>query len=467
MKKKTIYMAIAIALLVLLAAVYLLSKDNKNSVNTDITQPESQNEIYVTDTEITNQLEVSNSHGIYVIRYVDDKYVVEGYENNSISQSDMKYLITVFSKLKAEKLVEENAADIAKYGFNDDNPFVRLGDSETVISIGSLTSDRKYRYVTCDDKNVYIVNASFCELALRDIKEFINRSVTTIAAKNVDYVHIVSQGKPEILIQPDNENTVIKDYVSTSGLSALLMVSPIKDAIVYPTNMQEYILSDLSAMAISSVEELNPRDLSKYGLDNPTTEITIKDGDNELNIKKGIAFDENSFYVTINDRPEIYTMTKDCFNLFENVNVMDFIQTFVSLHSRSRVDNIVFSTPNGSHKIELKSEGENTISTDSEGVKRDNRNDYIDSKLIDKETFGDFYEMLSGISFDSIEYNKSMSENTPVYTITYNLSDGTSDSSAMYEYNDNFCFMNSENNILLVNKQQLVQLEDKINELTK
>ncbi len=459
MNKKTIYMLVSAIVLVILVFIYI-SMDKTES--TENTEENTESSIFVTNVKNLKQIEVFNSGGSYTARLNDDKYVLEGYENNSISQTDMKYIFSALSNLKAEKIIDETSDNLSKYGLDEGEANVILkGDNEQVLIIGSLTSDKKYRYAMGEDDKVYIVNSSLCELAMKNVKDLIEKSVTAIQAKNVNYLHIKSADKPEIFIKADENNETLKSYVSTSGLSALIMVSPIKDAIVYPTNMQEFVLSDLSALSIYDVAAFNQNNLSEYGLDNPSMEVTIKDSNNELVIKRGKSCDDNTVYALIDNRPEVYIMTKDCFNSFENADIMDFIQNFVKLYKRSEVDWVDVNT----NHIELKSEGENKISTDSEGVKRDNRNAYINGKLVDRDTFGDFYEMLAGISFDFVEYNVKKETGSPLYTINYRLSNGKEDRTDFYDYNENFCFIQKENSILLVNKQQLVSLINRINEL--
>ncbi|MGN1317826.1 MAG: DUF4340 domain-containing protein [Lachnospirales bacterium] len=468
MKKKLAFMILAVLILSVLIILYVLGNSKDNKALEDTSESLNSDDIYVTDIKNTTEISISNDTDSFILKLNNDNYTVSGYENNTISQSDIKYVFLSFSKLKCVDIVEENAENLAKYGLDTPKAKVSIkGDSSINIFFGNLTADNKYRYVTVDNKKIYIINASVSNFAFSQVKSFISSVVTTIEAKNVNYVNIKTQNQPEILIENDENNEVLKNYTSTSGLSALLMKSPIKDAIVYPTNMQEFVLGDLSQISISDVAELNLDNLSKYGLDNPKDIITIKDSSKTLTLKKGNDKDENSVYVLIDDRPEVYVMTKDSFNLFESVNIMDFIQTFVRLYSRSLVDGIDYKTPRGSYKIEMRTEGDNKIAVDSEGVKRDNRNDYIDDILIDKESFGDFYELLSGISFDSIKYNEEKNNSSPLYTITYNLSEGKADKVEFYEYNNSFCYILQNNNLLLVNKEQLNSLEDKINELKK
>lgn len=467
MNKKIIYLVMAVLILAALIAAYIFALNENTPNNTAGESNAASSEISIYKNNSITNVDIKNSKAEYTIKLNNDSYTLLGYENNSISQSDLKHIFTLLSDIAADKLVEKNSADITKYGL-DRPEATAVINNETRLNIGSLSPDKKYRYINIEgNNNVYMLSKGYAELLMQDIDKLIDYTVTSIKAQNVNYVSIKNKNKPEILITADKSNEALKSYVSASGLNALIMASPLKDAVVYPTNMQDSLLSDLDTMTVSGVAEFNKNDLNKYGLDDPNTEITLKDNDETLTLKTGNSVDEKNVYALINDRPEIYIMTKASFNAFENADIMDFIQSFISLYPRSAVNSVDIITKNASHKIELKAEGDNKIAVDNEGVKRDNRNTYIDNKLIDKDAFGDFYEMLAGISFDSIEYNSDIKGDTPEFTITYNLSDGKKDVNEFYNYNDNFCFIKKNNNILVVNKQQLTQLENEIINLSK
>lgn len=475
MNKKIIYLVVAIVLLGVLSILYFYGANRHKTV--EITENEAAAEensgIAITDIKNADEIEIKNSLSHYTVYTNDEEYFVKGYEKNSFSQSNIKYLFSAFSNLRAVKSVEENAADMAKYGLETPlaTAFVK-GDSSITVYIGEATPDGKYVYAGTDsDKNVYMITKSYGELLLRNMTDLIEQNVTAISAENVNYVDIVEKGKPEILITADENNETLKSYVSSSGLSALMMKSPVEDAIVYPTNMQDTILCDLSTMYINSVVELSPVDLSKYGLNDPIKTITIKDtGSKSLTIKIGNAYDKDSVYVMLDDKPEVYTITNSSLIAFNDINIMDFVQNFVSLYARSEVDSVIVRAENSEHKIEFKTEGDSKIAVDEEGVKRDNRNSYIDGKLIDKDTFGDFYEALVGIGFDSIDFNNTENiSGEPLVIIEFNLIDGSKNTVNYYNYNDNFYCIKNDGDLVvrLVNKQQISQLVKYIVGLTK
>lgn len=472
MNKKVIYLIAAAALLAVLTGLYFYGADR--GTQTGVAEEEQSSDASAAIVQIENikEIDINNPRSQYTVYFNDDKYFVKGYENNSFSQNSIKYLFSVFSNLNAVRIVEENAEDLSKYGL--ETPLaaaVIKGDESITINIGDATPDGKYVYVSSDlSRDVYMVQKTFGELLFRNITELIDQKVTSVSVENVNFVNIVEKGKPEILIANDENNEALKNYVSTSGLSALVMKSPIEDAIVYPTNMQDTLLCDISSMTIKSVAELTPSDLGKYGLTEPFKIITVKDtGSKSLTIKIGNSCDKDSVYVTLDNKPEVYTLDNKSLAAFNNINIMDFVQNFVSLYPRSMVDSVVIKADTSQHRVEFKTEGDNKIAVDEEGVRRDNRNTYIDGKLIDKEKFGDFYEALVGIGFDSVDFNNTDMNSGLSAVIEFNLTDGSKDIVSYYDYNDNFYYVKNDGDsaIRLVNKQQISQLIKYIGEITK
>ena len=166
----------------------------------------------------------------------------------------------------------------------------------------------------------------------------------------------------------------------------------------------------------------------------------------------------------VNNRPEVFTMDYRTVQPFIEASLPDFVEKFITLYQRSKVNQITISGTSN-YTIDFKAEGENDF-RDIDGVKKDYRNTYINNKLIDKETFTDLYELLVGISFDNILNNYKFT-NSPELTITYTLSDGSKDETKYYNYDDSFYVVNKGNSgAMLVSKQTirrvLTSLEDAI-----
>ena len=194
----------------------------------------------------------------------------------------------------------------------------------------------------------------------------------------------------------------------------------------------------------------------------------MADKDNSIKVKVGSFVDgtDNSLaYVLVNDRPEVFTMEYRALKPFVTASVADFAEKFVSLYQRSKVKSIVINSDK-EYTIDFKAEGDNDFKT-VDGIQKDYRNTYINNKLVDKDTFTDFYELLIGIGFDNI-VNKVEPKSEPAVIITFNLVDGSKNVAKYYDYDSNFFVVNKgDESSLLVSKQTVRKVISEAEKLCK
>ena len=222
-------------------------------------------------------------------------------------------------------------------------------------------------------------------------------------------------------------------------------------------------LEDASALNVEKLVDPKPTELSKYGLDNPEMEVVLKDRNTELTVKVGSQVQDDSDidyrYVQINNRNEVFTMDQRALQSFFDADIVDFVQPFVSLHSRSSVNKIEAENNDKKFNVEFKSEGENTFVKTKEGVEKDNRNAYVSGKLVKRELFSPFYQNIVGLSFDSILKENANVSGTPQAVITYVMKDGSKEKIEFYNYDDNYYVAKKgESSTLVVNKQSVRKL---------
>ena len=266
---------------------------------------------------------------------------------------------------------------------------------------------------------------------------------------------------------PDTNN----EYAEKNGLATLVMEEPVENMLVYPYNLQGSVLVNLDSLNISDLVEISPSDLSKYGLDSPACSIYIADKDNSISVKTGdfVPDTNNEYvYVMVNDRPEVFTMAYNAIRPFEDASVADFVEKFISIYQRSKVNKITIEGDK-TYTVDFKAEGENDFREVDEGVTQDFRNTYINNKLIDRDTFTDFYELLVGIGFDDIIPHYEI-QGEPEVTITFELSDGSTDTAHYYNYDNTFYVVNKGGNdesALLVSKQTVRKVLSEAENLSK
>ncbi len=458
-----------ILLAVLLGAYMVISGRNEDTSGTetqDLPMEEMGNKIV--DGKPAESFTLKNKNGEFEFVKKGDEWSIKGYDSR-FSTPTVSEIASVFTGLYSERVIE--GEELSKYGL--DKPEATASDGSVVINAGTVSSDGKYYYVSLgDEKSVYMVNSSAIQPLFYGLNDMIDKSVQKIDTNAVRELSIDfsdEDGKNrDIYITYDKDNPLAREYAEKNGLAALVMQKPIKNMLVYPYNLQSSVLRNASSLNIRDLADIAPEDMSKYGLDRPKLTLYIADDENSIKISAGNTFtteDGEYAYVLVNDRKEVFTMDQRALEPFENAGIADFAEKFISIYQRSKVKEIDIEGAK-SYKIEFKAEGENDF-REEDGVTRDYRNTYINGKLIEKDVFTDFYELIAGIGFDEIEYGKKP-EGKPELTITFRLTDGSSDKAEYYRYNESFyAVTKGGDNVMYVAEQTVRRVLNTAEELSK
>ncbi len=458
MKRKLIILLSAVVVLGLLLGVYALvgSKTDDSSEETanNDTSMEAMGD-KIADAKDIDSFTVTNANGSFTFNKKGGKWKAEGYDN-ALSQSAVNEMAGVLSALYAERIVEEEPKDIAVYGLDKPSAVGRCKD--ITVNLGAVTPDNKYFYVQTDKSPaVYMVETTLCKSLDYGFNDFIDKSVPKIDRDSIQELDIRTKGKEDIYVCSDPDNPIARDYAEANGLATLVMEKPVSNMLVYPYNLHNSVLKNINNLNVTDLVEPNPKDLAKYGLDDPQTQVKIRDMENTVTLKAGskapTVNDTEYVYVLINDRPEVFTMDYRSVEPFINASIADFSEKFISLYQRSKVSSIDF----GGYKIELKEEGDNKF-VQEDGVLRDNRNAYINGKAVNREDFTDFYEQLIGIGFDDIDMSAEP-KGEPELVITFVLTDKSKDTAEYYNYNSDFYVVKKgDSTSMLVNKQTVARV---------
>lgn len=481
MKKKIVLLLSALAVLAIMLGVYFAktSADKKKAAeeaaknNVDALEQLEQTGIRLTE---CNEKDIDNivlNNGNTSIKLVKDNkgWVSADHKDYEYNDNALQTVVYCFTSLFAANEVTENAENLQQYGL--DKPVVigqsldKKGNTQ-VIKLGTSTPDNNYYYAMVnDDPRVYIIDALAGKSLMYTYDDILDKSIDRVDSDSVTELEIKKQGSDDILVVFDNEDKTSQAYHNTVGLAALTMKKPFENMLVYPYNLESAVLYNLSQLNIGTLADPAPTDLNKYGLEQPYLSFSVKDIDGKaVSVKVGneaaqFADDETTYYYALfDDKPQVFTVDKRAIKPFEEAKVVDFIQNFITLHKRSDVEKLTINAGDKAFEIIFASEGENTFVTDDEGTKRDNRNTYINGKLIDKDTFSDFYESVCGLAFDEIADDaQDKAKGEPNAAITFDLLDGSTDKAEYYDYNESFYAVKKADNCsMLINKQAVNKL---------
>lgn len=250
------------------------------------------------------------------------EYTIDGYEDLTIDTDLLRTLVNNGCALEASSLVEENAADLSKYGLGDTAADVTL-EYEDGTSFSFLVGDKSpmetsKTYVAVDG-NVYLVRTSLVANYQKDAVQFLS---TTVLAKPADDVYPIVESLRiqrkdldwDIYMEYDYENA---DDDTAGGTAAThVMREPIFSYLnVEKSSDVTNGMFGLSAQEIAVVHPTES-DLAKCGLDDPFCTVTMNTDDgNSYTLTIGDSYQTESgdtlYYTYLDGVNEVFGVTAD------------------------------------------------------------------------------------------------------------------------------------------------------------
>lgn len=477
MKKQKITFMILLAVFVVLGCIYYFGLKDSNNLDNDVDIEEINTELILTNKEQNNLKEailISQNDELTLIPLKDDEnnteWKIKGYEDILFNQINMTSIVSTLTNLTMSDIIAEKSDNISDFGL--DSPIVTAkaifdDEEEITIYIGDKTVDGNYYYAKTDKSDrIYILENLYANRLQSNLNGLIDKSINMISQYKILYLNVKSKGNDEIDIEYSENKEGNASELENLGMQTLRMNKPFNGATVYPTNLQDTVLRNLSSITLNELIEVYPNDLDKYGLASPEMEITMKDDDYNVYLKIGNAYDNDNLYCMINQRPHVFTINKSAIEPFININVFDFIEKFVGLNYRVNVESIDINSPKGNYKITFSDDtAEENI--EEKNAMKDNRKSFINGQEFDNDSFSEFYELLIGITFDNIDKSSSIS-GEPIVSIKYNLKDGSYQNINFYEYDNSFYLVdNGKLDKLVVHKHNVDIMLDKAKQLLK
>lgn len=270
---------------------YVQEMKNKNSQTMLIHSFQVKNILSV---EVKN-----NDDGFDMYRNNNNEWEIKGFESLPYQNSMISSYIEIISNVAADRIIEEDAKDLSKYGLA--NPVVikySFEDaSDYIFMVGDKTPDNKSYYAKkANLPTIFLINSGRGDTFKQSYKDlFIKEFLTEIDSSKINTVKSVTfsgkERKEEIVIEqiPQNE--------SSQTTTMFRMVTPEKYDV--DADLTNTILNELTGIMRGEVIEVFPDNslIKSSGLDNPLYTISVKysQGISKLNV--GNLNDKGQRYV--------------------------------------------------------------------------------------------------------------------------------------------------------------------------
>ena len=319
MKKNTkIILGSVIGLAVLGAATLALVLTQPKDDNAD-SGTSSDTSVSITDyeTDDISTLTISNESGEYTInRLGKEKWGIDSIPEALANSSSYSNAMSSAGGMSAKQVVEEDAADLAKYGFDKPTATIKMAFKDNKADDITCLVGIKYEgenswYVKTDKSNtVYLVSNSGVSFAMNDELSYVNKStlVASYDSENdtVNRVRVERKDLEKDIVLDKLPEETEKEFSSTYVAYAMSS----HNGILADDELDQKVVYGLYGISASGVFAVSPTDEQKKqaGLDDPDCTVTMVS--NEDTVTK-LTIGSAVYTVTKNDETgeEIKTIT--------------------------------------------------------------------------------------------------------------------------------------------------------------
>ncbi len=385
----------------------------KKSENNKLAEQSEKNIIFDFDNNSVSELKIHNSAGDYIFKIDGDEWVMTQGDNISLSSYKLSSISDKLSTLTADGIIDENfKGNFDKFGLNNSMTITAvLSDgTEYGLELGDqVPGDSRY-YVRKSGENVVYVIASECADILwsdkNDLKDTYMFDVSN--ADQIVYLNYKCEGKTIYEINKEDDQWQVIDPCPTLTVNNAGV---------------ESILSELiRATCVTFIDE--EKDLSVYGLDDPSYEISVKTADKEANFIFGDYYDDEKEYIYAQnkDTGEICVFPSGSLGCI-GTKTEDVL--FRLFHSVTFTDMDTFDIDMFGEKIDIKYHYSITNNLDNDFVINDKKIDVTDDTMLN--AFNSLINSIIGMTFDNIceLSDEQILQNQPDAHVTYHMMDGS------------------------------------------
>ena len=436
-KKSIIVLAAVVVVLVgaFLAVNYLwtIEEDATNSTTTESI------ELFTTAKENITQMDITVDGESFSFVRSDEVWVLNGNEDVRLKNSTVDYLCIDLAGIYAKQLIEENAAELGKYGL--DTPFgtykLYLADGTTkTFYLGNQEPvTDSYYFKMADDDTVYTVYSSKGN----------SISKKSFAYKDSDILDVDSENIRRIYMKSGDEVLELKSEVVTANETeqiAWTMTQPMnRECDSEPVT--ENIISKISYITVSEFIDEDDDRYASSGVNSPQAVIELTDGDGISQTIYVGKTEGTQCYIKTNNR--VYLISADSVS-FTDIDPFIYITKFISLENITEVAKIEVTRGDATHTATIEGEGEDYTYT-------------LDGKEVMEDTFKkQVYQKVIGLLAD--DFASSPKYGTPEYTVTYYMNDGSIKKNEYCVYDDrNYAAYDKDGNCeFIIRKKKLNEM---------
>lgn len=503
-QKKGLNLILLLLLMVLLIVGLIWVTNYKEKKESEGSETSDDSTVVVTmDKESISKIHFTVPENDMTLVSQDGTWLYEADKNLPVNQTRVKEMVNAFSSITANRTISEGINDLSEFGLSEPTAIISASQTDgttTTVKIGSEVPITGGYYATInDDGKLYILPESFYtnfEYTLVQMTEV--ESIPSITAGNITKLSVTNKDKESFeVVYDDNSSADI------SGNCKYIINKPYAKPIPADSDAITTLFGNYTSMSFSSCIDYNATDLSKYGLDNPTSEIDIsyyeeitnetentdetesddKDSsDNngsdetsndtknvtrvyhELKLLIGGTDESGNYYAKLSDSNAVNLITASKVSTLTDIAAYDNTYKYINMINIDIVDSIDIEVDNTTYQLSI----ERSTKTE-DGEEKEVAKYYINGTEVEEDDFKTLYRVIIAPKTErEIPEGKKESSNVPYMKVTYHLNTNTTATIEYLPYDKNYYVVNSNGiKYFLVDLRSITAITDNLLEYVK
>lgn len=395
---------ILVLIAAILGGVYLFA-NSRQAKTPDATKQQESGSIkfFEVDSQKVSEITVEKDSDKIVYQRKDKDFIVSYPADFKADSSRINSVVTNVSNLFVEKVVEENATDTAKYGFNKPiRVTVKYDGGVEEFEIGNMNSTKDSYYIRKKNNNkIYTVGTytiQSIDVTKNDLRD---RTLFTVKAEDIAGLSYKRNGSLVFTSKKSGEQWSLTEPIEANA-----------DA----TSMATIINAITQLTTYTSFVEDKPADLEKYGLKNPLYSLTFETASGKKTLHLGNDKTKGSeMYAMVDGTQQVITIDPTALTFLDKplkeivevfayiVNIQDVSKLVVDIDGKTTVSEIE-TNKDDSSKDKFTVDGKDANITDDK----------------DNNLFKKYYQSIIGVTMSEIDTNYKPQGKAEI-TFTYTL----------------------------------------------
>ena len=437
--KKYLRLIVLAAVLVLLVAVLVIWRVTGAGEPTPSTPATGSDvgpslSLVSTNPDELKQIEIENEQGTYVFEPVTvtsdsgskrTHYIVASPETKHQDEERVSSLARALLSVTASRVAVERAEDLATYGLATPAATLRYrfneGEDVEILVGNALPSDERQVYAKlASSDTIYSVN-SLGERTALGPTDFVSLKLQPFGLLEVSELRFERRGDPapfaahvrtaeELGVTPTpTPDPAVTDATTADPAQLAAMQSwQIDKPVSWEAQSEDVnkLVAEVAQLTAQSCEALEIDDPATYGLDAPIYSFSIGQANHLVTIAIGDEKSQGLRYVSLSDRPGLYTLDMKALTMLERP-FLRFFNSFAMIHNITDMGEVIFTTPEKSYTFDIFHPTPDEKKAD-ETLKNDYKLNGEDANVedsSDKSYFRQLYQGLIGIFINGTDYD--------------------------------------------------------------